>query len=146
MAETTQQTIDKAQAAFDAARQALEAAQHSGGADAAGAAVHVATRGAIDPFVLQLAIFALTAMIGYFAVCAVTPALHRPLLSVANAISSAIVVGALLSLGVDASVAGDDGPLWARTFGFIALVLASANLFGGFTVARRVLAMYRKRA
>ena len=74
-----------------------------------------------------------------------TPALHTPLMSVTNAISSVIVVGALLSVGVDASMPGEDGPLWARTFGFIALILASVNIFGGFLVTERMLAMYKKK-
>ena len=145
MADTNQQMIDKAQAAFDAAKQALEAAHNSGAGDAASVVFHAATRGAVDPFVFQLAVFVLAALVGYLAVWAATPALHTPLVSVTNAISSAIVVGALLCLGADASVAGDDGPLWARVFGFIALILASANLFGGFIVTQRMLAIYRKR-
>jgi NAD(P) transhydrogenase subunit alpha len=77
-------------------------------------------------------------------VWSVTPALHTPLMSVTNAISSVIVVGALLAVGVDAvSAAGATGS--ARTFGFIALVLASVNIFGGFLVTQRMLAMYQKK-
>ena len=67
--------------------------------------------GAIDPFVFRLAIFALACFVGYYVVWSVTPALHTPLMSVTNAISSVIVVGALLSVGVDASIPGEDGPL-----------------------------------
>ena len=79
-------------------------------------------------------------------VWAVTPALHTPLMSVTNAISSVIVVGALLSVGVDVCDAdGDDGSISARIFGFIALVLASVNIFGGFLVTARMLAMYKKK-
>ena len=74
-----------------------------------------------------------------------TPALHTPLMSVTNAISSVIVVGALLSVAVDASAFGEDGPIWARIFGFIALVLASVNIFGGFLVTERMLSMYKKK-
>ena len=87
----------------------------------------------------MLAIF-----VGYYVVWSVTPALHTPLMSVTNAISSVIVVGALLAVGV--SLAGDtDGPLWARMLGFVALVMASVNIFGGFLVTQRMLAMYQKK-
>ena len=93
---------------------------------------------AIDPFVFQLAIFALTAFVGYALVRSATPALRIPLTSAATAIASVIVVGALLSSGADASQLGEDGPLWARLFGFIALVLASTSIFGGYLIARRL--------
>jgi NAD(P) transhydrogenase subunit alpha len=75
----------------------------------------------------------------------VTPALHTPLMSVTNAISSVIVVGALLAVGVSAGQQAASGPLWARGFGFIALILASINIFGGFLVTQRMLGMYRKK-
>ena len=114
-------------------------------AGVAGDAAHAASGGAVDPFVFRLAIFALAIFVGYYVVWSVTPALHTPLMSVTNAISSVIVVGALLSVGVDASAPGDDGPLWARVFGFIALILASVNIFGGFLVTERMLSMYKKK-
>ena len=114
-------------------------------AAAAGSAAHAASGGAIDPFVFRLAIFAMAVAVGYYVVWSVTPALHTPLMSVTNAISSVIVVGALLSVGVDASTTGDDGPLWARIFGFIALILACVNIFGGFLVTERMLSMYKKK-
>ncbi len=114
-------------------------------AGAAGDAAHAASGGAIDPFVFRLAIFAMAIAVGYYVVWSVTPALHTPLMSVTNAISSVIVVGALLSVGVDASTPGDDGPLWARVFGFIALILACVNIFGGFLVTERMLSMYKKK-
>ena len=99
---------------------------------------------AIDPFIYRLAIFVLTIFVGYYVVWSVTPALHTPLMSVTNAISSVIVVGALLAVGV--SLAGDgDGPLWSRALGFVALVFASINIFGGFLVTQRMLAMYQKK-
>ena len=144
----TDTIADRAQAAADVARQAAEAAQaYADQAAAAGGAIaHAASGGAIDPFVFRLAIFALAVFVGYYVVWSVTPALHTPLMSVTNAISSVIVVGALLSVGVDASAPGEDGPLWARTFGFIALILASVNIFGGFLVTQRMLAMYKKKA
>jgi NAD(P) transhydrogenase subunit alpha len=98
--------------------------------------------GTIDPFVFQLAIFVLAIFVGYFVVWAVTPALHTPLMSVTNAISSVIVVGALLAVGVH--MAGDTN--WAaKIFGFFALILASVNIFGGFLVTQRMLAMYKKK-
>ena len=100
---------------------------------------------AVSPIVINLIIFVLAIDVGYNVVWNVTPALHTPLMSVTNAISSVIVVGALLSVGVDASAPGEDGPLWARTFGFIALILASVNIFGGFLVTERMLAMYKKK-
>ena len=75
----------------------------------------------VDPFVFRLSIFALAVFVGYYVVWSVTPALHTPLMSVTNAISSVIVVGALLAVGV-ALVANDEGPIWARALGFVALV------------------------
>jgi NAD(P) transhydrogenase subunit alpha len=124
------------------ARQAAEAAQ--GYADAAAAAAHAATGGAVDPFVFRLTIFGLAIFVGYYVVWSVTPALHTPLMSVTNAISSVIVVGALLAVGVPL-VTNEAGPLWARALGFIALVFASVNIFGGFLVTQRMLAMYKKK-
>lgn len=99
---------------------------------------------AVDPFVFRLSIFVLAVFVGYFVVWSVTPALHTPLMSVTNAISSVIVVGALLAVGV--SLVGDSGgSVWARGFGFIALIFASVNIFGGFLVTQRMLAMYKKK-
>jgi NAD(P) transhydrogenase subunit alpha len=111
---------------------------------AGGGAVHAATGGAVDPFVFRLSIFVLAVCVGYYVVWSVTPALHTPLMSVTNAISSVIVVGALLAVGV-ALVGDDSGPLFARVLGFIALVFASVNIFGGFLVTQRMLAMYQKK-
>jgi NAD(P) transhydrogenase subunit alpha len=113
-------------------------------AAAGGAGTHAATGGAVDPFVFQLSIFVLAVFVGYFVVWSVTPALHTPLMSVTNAISSVIVVGALLAVGVP--LLGEDaGPLWARALGFVALVFASINIFGGFLVTQRMLSMYQKK-
>jgi NAD(P) transhydrogenase subunit alpha len=97
---------------------------------------------AVDPFVFRLSIFVLAVFVGYFVVWSVTPALHTPLMSVTNAISSVIVVGALLAVGV--ALVGKGG-VWARGFGFVALVFASVNIFGGFLVTQRMLAMYKKK-
>ncbi len=99
----------------------------------------------IDPFIFQFAMFVMAIFVGYYVVWAVTPALHTPLMSVTNAISSVIVVGALLSVGVPSAGAMDNGPFWAGVFGFIALVLASVNIFGGFLVTERMLSMYKKK-
>jgi NAD(P) transhydrogenase subunit alpha len=98
----------------------------------------------VDPFVFRLSIFVLAVFVGYYVVWSVTPALHTPLMSVTNAISSVIVVGALLAVGV-ALVANDDGPLWARALGFVALTFASVNIFGGFLVTQRMLAMFQRK-
>ena len=98
----------------------------------------------VDPIVINLIVFVLAIFVGYHVVWNVTPALHTPLMSVTNAISSVIVVGALLAVGV-ALVANDQGPLWARALGFVALVFASVNIFGGFLVTQRMLAMYQKK-
>jgi NAD(P) transhydrogenase subunit alpha len=144
MADTPQDLLDKARAAAEAARQAADIA-HSYADQMAltvGTAVHTATGGAIDPFVFRLAIFVLAIFVGYYVVWSVTPALHTPLMSVTNAISSVIVVGALLSVGVSL-LGGENGSLWARGFGFVALILASINIFGGFLVTERMLAMYK---
>lgn len=103
---------------------------------------HVAST--VDPFIFQFSIFVLAVFVGYYVVWSVTPALHTPLMSVTNAISSVIVVGALLAVGV-ALVGDDAGPLWSRVLGFIALVLASVNIFGGFLVTQRMLSMYQKK-
>jgi H+-translocating NAD(P) transhydrogenase subunit alpha len=97
-----------------------------------------------DPFVFRLSIFVLAVFVGYFVVWSVTPALHTPLMSVTNAISSVIVVGALLAVGV-ALVGNDSGPIWARALGFVALIFASVNIFGGFLVTQRMLAMFQRK-
>jgi NAD(P) transhydrogenase subunit alpha len=132
--------IEKLRAAAEAARQAAQSAQNY--SDQLAAAGQAASGGAIDPFVFRLAIFALAVFVGYYVVWSVTPALHTPLMSETNAISSVIVVGALLSVGV---AAVDSGSVFARFVGFIALILASVNIFGGFLVTERMLAMYKKK-
>jgi NAD(P) transhydrogenase subunit alpha len=98
--------------------------------------------GAIDPFVFRLSIFVLAIFVGYYVVWSVTPALHTPLMSVTNAISSVIVVGALIAVSVSTIGATS----WAsKILGFFALILACVNIFGGFLVTSRMLAMYRKK-
>ena len=97
---------------------------------------------AIDPFVSLFGIFVLAVFVGYYVVWNVTPALHTPLMSVTNAISSVIVVGAILAVGVGALASGS---VVAMIFGFLALILAAINIFGGFMVTSRMLAMYKKK-
>jgi len=99
------------------------------------------TAGEISPFIYLLSIFVMAIFVGYYVVWSVTPALHTPLMAVTNAISSVIVVGALLAVGVSAL----EGSGNAGFFGFGALVMASINIFGGFLVTQRMLAMYKKK-
>jgi NAD(P) transhydrogenase subunit alpha len=98
--------------------------------------------GLVDPSIYRLMVFVMAIFVGYYVVWSVTPALHTPLMSVTNAISSVIVVGALLAVGVELVM---EGTLAARIFGFLALVMASVNIFGGFLVTQRMLAMYKKK-
>ena len=96
----------------------------------------------IDPFIFRLSIFILSIFIGYYVVWSVTPSLHTPLMSVTNAISSVIIVGAII-----ASLAGNSNEVFdtASIFGYLAIILASVNIFGGFLVTQRMLAMYKKK-
>ena len=96
----------------------------------------------IDPFIFRLSIFILSIFIGYYVVWSVTPSLHTPLMSVTNAISSVIIVGAII-----AALAGSSGSILSISsiFGFIAIVLAAINIFGGFLVTQRMLQMYKKK-
>jgi NAD(P) transhydrogenase subunit alpha len=98
--------------------------------------------GDVSPFVYQFMVFVVAIFVGYYVVWSVTPALHTPLMSVTNAISSVIVVGALLASGV---ALVSQGSMLAKVFGFLALVMASINIFGGFMVTSRMLAMYKKK-
>jgi NAD(P) transhydrogenase subunit alpha len=93
---------------------------------------------AVEPFVFLLAVFLMACFVGYYVVWNVTPALHSPLMGVTNAISSVIVVGAMLATGL-----AENG--WATAFGFIAVMLASVNIFGGFLVTQRMLSMFKKK-
>ena len=146
MAVTDQQALESARASAAAARQAAEATQgYLDQVRSLSAAASAATGGHVDPVVFELAVFVLAVCVGYYVVWSVTPALHTPLMSVTNAISSVIVVGGLLSVGVATAPAMGSGPIWARIFGFLAVILASINIFGGFLVTQRMLAMYRKK-
>ncbi len=93
----------------------------------------------VDPFVFALTVFILACFVGYYVVWKVTPALHTPLMSVTNAISGIIIVGAIIAVGPESS----DG--FSRVLGFLAVVIASVNIFGGFTVSQRMLEMYKKK-
>lgn len=162
---TPEQALERAQQAAEAARQAAQAAAvaakeaeaastfaqnyvtqiaQSVGADVTGLVSTAAAQMGISPFVFLFSVFVLAIFVGYYVVWSVTPALHTPLMSVTNAISSVIVVGALLAVAVP-PLTDDAGPLWARIFGFLALVMASVNIFGGFLVTQRMLGMYKKK-
>ena len=93
---------------------------------------------AVEPFMLMLTIFLMACFVGYYVVWNVTPALHSPLMGVTNAISTVIVVGAMLAAGLAESPA-------AKFFGFVGVTLAAVNIFGGFLVTRRMLAMFKKK-
>jgi NAD(P) transhydrogenase subunit alpha len=124
--ELANQAAAQAQRALELAQQARMMAE-----------THVApVAAAADPFLFLLTIFLLACFVGYYVVWNVTPALHSPLMGVTNAISSVIVVGAILAAGT----ADNWG---ARIFGFLAVTLASVNIFGGFLVTRRMLAMFQ---
>ena len=96
----------------------------------------------IDPFIFRLSIFILSIFVGYYVVWSVTPSLHTPLMSVTNAISSVIIVGAII-----AALAGNSFEIFnvSNTFGYLAIILAAVNIFGGFLVTQRMLAMYKKK-
>jgi NAD(P) transhydrogenase subunit alpha len=102
------------------------------------AAVSAPVAEAVEPFIFLLAVFLMACFVGYYVVWNVTPALHSPLMGVTNAISSVIVVGAMLATGM--ALSG-----WAMGFGFIAVMLASVNIFGGFVVTQRMLSMFKKK-
>ena len=96
----------------------------------------------IDPFIFRLSIFILSIFVGYYVVWSVTPSLHTPLMSVTNAISSVIIVGAII-----AALAGNSEKLLegSNLFGYLAIILAAVNIFGGFLVTQRMLQMYKKK-
>ena len=96
----------------------------------------------IDPFIFRLSIFILSIFVGYYVVWSVTPSLHTPLMSVTNAISSVIIVGAII-----AALASSSENIFeiSNIFGFLAIILAAVNIFGGFLVTQRMLAMYKKK-
>jgi len=96
----------------------------------------------IDPFIFRLSIFVLAIFVGYYVVWSVTPSLHTPLMSVTNAISSVIIVGAIVAAS---NLSSDIDFELSNMFGFVAIVLAAINIFGGFLVTHRMLQMYKKK-
>lgn len=122
--------------ADEAARLAEQAAQV---AAEAGQLLAAPAQGGGEPFLFLFTVFVLTCFIGFYVVWSVTPALHSPLMSVTNAISSVIIVGGLLA-------AGPGGMGFSTVLGFLAVTLASVNIFGGFIVTNRMLAMFKKKA
>ena len=129
---------DLANQASATAERALVLAQQARDLAARGLPVVEQAAGAAEPFLFLLTIFMLACFVGYYVVWNVTPALHSPLMGVTNAISSVIVVGAVLATGLGESLA-------SQVFGFLAAMLAAVNIFGGFIVTRRMLAMFRGR-
>ena len=103
---------------------------------------NVGLMGTVDPLMYKFAIFILAIFIGYYVIWSVTPALHTPLMSVTNAISSVIIVGAII-----AALAGSSESIFntSSIFGFLAIILAAINIFGGFLVTQRMLQMYKKK-
>ena len=97
----------------------------------------------VSDFVYLAAIFALACFVGYYVVWSVTPALHTPLMSVTNAVSSVVIVGALIAVGAEVADTAAGG--WSRALGVVAVALASVNIFGGFLVTQRMLGMYKKK-
>ena len=130
--EIAEDARELAHEASEAARQAVD------GVSAAAPGVPVEQVG-VNPFVTGLTVFALACFVGYYVVWRVTPALHSPLMAVTNAISSVIIVGALIAAGpADIS--------FASVMGFFAVILASVNIFGGFLVTQRMLSMFKKKS
>lgn len=133
---TLEQALEQLERAAEAVRLAFQDERTAQIADTVADGAGIAT--GVDPFVFRFAIFVLAIFVGYYVVWSVTPALHTPLMAVTNAISSVIVVGALLAVGISASG-------FATGFGLVALIFASVNIFGGFLVTQRMLAMYKKK-
>ncbi len=128
--------------ATENAAEAVEAAEQARSM-ADGLANYVDMLNSPSEFVYLLGIFILAVFVGYYVVWSVTPALHTPLMSVTNAISSVVIVGALIALGADLSDAATG--FWPKLFGFVGVALASVNIFGGFLVTQRMLEMYKKK-
>lgn len=155
MQDKREQIEEAAEAAEQAAQTAEAAAANAtGNAEAAAAAAEqartiadqlaiIAASSPISDFVFLFTIFILAIFVGYYVVWSVTPALHTPLMSVTNAISSVVIVGALIALGADLADSAAGG--WSKFLGFAGVALASVNIFGGFLVTQRMLAMYKKK-
>ena len=134
---TPQELQHSAAALADSARHLADQATALAG-NAGSIAVTNAAAGGVGPAVIGLTVFVLACFVGYHVVWRVTPALHSPLMAVTNAISSVIIVGALIA-------AGPAGIDFAKVMGFVAVTLASVNIFGGFIVTQRMLQMFRKK-
>ena len=148
--QTTEDQIEAARVQAEALR--AEAANlEAAAAEAEAARAHLAASPleaaahlpVVSDFLYLAAIFALACFVGYYVVWQVTPALHTPLMSVTNAVSSVVIVGALIALGAEVADTAAGG--WSRALGFVAVALASVNIFGGFMVTQRMLAMYKKK-
>lgn len=132
-----QQLIEQAEKLAAEARSLADAVAGQA-AEAAPAAAQAAEAATGTPFIFLFTAFVLACFVGYYVVWSVTPALHSPLMGVTNAISSVIIVGALIA-------AGPEDMNLSKVFGFIAVVLASVNIFGGFVVTNRMLSMFKKK-
>lgn len=155
MQDKSEHIEEAAKAAENAAQAAESAATNAtGNAEAAATAAEqareiadqlavIASASPISDFVFLLTIFILAIFVGYYVVWSVTPALHTPLMSVTNAVSSVVIVGALIALGADLTQSANS--FWPKAIGFAAVALASVNIFGGFLVTQRMLAMYKKK-
>lgn len=119
--------------AEDIAIQTLELSQKIAAID-----VQAQAATGVDPFVFAMSIFVMACFVGYFVIWKVTPSLHTPLMAITNAISSIIIVGAILVVGID-------GFGLSQSLGFVAVLLASINIFGGFVVTQRMLGMFKKK-
>ena len=124
--------------ANEAAAMASNAAQLAKEVAEAAARAAIQAQGGVDPFLFLFTVFVLAVFVGFYVVWSVTPALHSPLMSVTNAISSVIVVGALIA-------AGPADLDFSKVMGFLAVTLASVNIFGGFIVTQRMLGMFKKK-
>ena len=142
-AEAAAEAAERAAAASaENSETAVEAAE-TARATADGLANYLDLLNSPSEFIYLIGIFVLAVFVGYYVVWSVTPALHTPLMSVTNAISSVVIVGALIAVGAD--LTGAAGGFWPKLFGFVAVSLASVNIFGGFLVTQRMLEMYKKK-
>lgn len=140
MADTAQAAAASATENAGAATQAAEQAQSI----ADGLFNYAEMLSSPSELVYLLGIFVLAIFVGYYVVWSVTPALHTPLMSVTNAVSSVVIVGALIAVGADLTQSSGGG-FWPKTFGFLGVALASVNIVGGFMVTQRMLEMYKKK-
>ncbi len=155
MSASSQENKEAAEQAEVAAEELRAAAERLNNAAAEAEAASEEVTSLIDPlaslaeaasisdYLYLISIFALACFVGYYVVWSVTPALHTPLMSVTNAVSSVVIVGALIAVGADVAASPNGG--LSRFFGIVGVALASVNIFGGFLVTQRMLAMYKKK-